>query len=107
LTRYAADLVVPDRIAAEVAVLKAVAHRYVMSDPDRLIRQAGQRELLAELVAALAEQAPDALDAVFRPAWRAAADDAQRLRVVVDQVAALTDAQAIAWHAALARPPTV
>jgi dGTPase len=104
LIRYAAELAVPDRIAAEVAVLKAVAHRYVMSDPDRLIRQAGQRELLAELVTALADRAPDGLDAAFRPAWRAAADDAQRLRVVVDQVAALTDAQAIARHIALVRP---
>ena len=35
------------------------------------------------------------------PAWRQAPDDAARLRVVVDQVASLTDEQAVAWHAAL------
>src|SRR6266498_2866845 len=32
LTRYGADLVIPPRVAAEVALLKAVALRYVMSD---------------------------------------------------------------------------
>ena len=101
LTRYAADLVVPRRVAAEVALLKAVAVRYVMSDQRRLAEQRRQRELLAELVAALCRRAPDALDPVCRPAWLAAADDAARLRVVVDQVALLTDAQAVAWHAAL------
>lgn len=102
LLRYAADLVVPARVAAEVALLKAVALRFVMSDPDRLALQAAQRELLAELVVALSDRAPDALEAAFRPAWALAADDAARLRVIVDQVAALTDAQAVAWHAALA-----
>ncbi|HEU5474394.1 MAG TPA: deoxyguanosinetriphosphate triphosphohydrolase [Actinophytocola sp.] len=98
LTRYAADLVVPARVAAEVALLKAVALRWVMSDPSRLVVQAGQRELLAELVEALTRRVPDALEPAFRPAWQVAADDAARLRVVVDQVAALTDAQAVAWH---------
>jgi dGTPase len=101
LTRYAADLLVPGRVAAEVALLKAFALRYVMSDPDRLALQHRQRELLAELAEVLARRAPDALEPVFRPAWLAAADDADRLRVVVDQIAALTDAQALRWHHAL------
>lgn len=98
LTRYAADLVIPARVAAEVALLKAVALRYVMSDPGRLALQATQRQQLAELVAALTERAPDALEPAFVPAWHAAGADAARLRVVIDQVAALTDAQAIRWH---------
>ncbi|MCP2262444.1 dGTPase [Streptoalloteichus tenebrarius] len=101
LHRYTADLVVLPRVAAEVAVLKAMALRYVMSDPRRLAMQREQRELLTELVVLLAERAPDGLDPLFRPAWQAAASDADRLRVVVDQVALLTDAQAHAWHARL------
>lgn len=101
LTRYAADLVIPPRVAAEVALLKAVALRYVMSDPIRLAQQARQRELIAELVVTLTDRAPDALEPAFVPAWREADGDAERLRVVIDQVASLTDAQAVSWHRAL------
>src|SRR5690606_33195155 len=98
LPRYDADLAVPDQVAAEVALLKALALRYVMSDRRRLALQEGQRQLLTELVEVLPLRAPEVLDVNLRPAWDAAPDDAARLRVVVDQVASLTDAQAKAWH---------
>ncbi|MGI5131850.1 deoxyguanosinetriphosphate triphosphohydrolase [Pseudonocardia sp. CA-107938] len=103
LGRYAADLVVPEAAAAEVALLKAVAVRYVMADPVRLAMQARQRELLAELGAALLAKAPDALDPAFAAEWALADDDATRHRVVIDQIALLTDQQAIARHAAVVR----
>jgi dGTPase len=57
-----------------------------------------QQEMLRELVAALTLRAPDALDAVFAPRWQAATGDAARLRVVIDQVASLTDPAAVDWH---------
>lgn len=101
LARYAADLVVPRRIAAECALLKAVAARYVMLRREVAVLQARQREVVVELVAVLADRAPDALDPMLRPDWLAASDDAARLRVVVDQVAGLTDLSAPAWHARL------
>jgi dGTPase len=65
--------------------------------------------VLQELVAALLDRAPDALDPIFAPMWRAAPDDAARLRVVIDQVASLTDPGALAWHARLnpGRPASV
>jgi dGTPase len=103
LRRYAADLVVPPGAGAEVTLLKAVALRYVMSDPGRRAMQARQRELLAELGSALLAKAPDALDPLFAEHWAEAADDGARLRVVLDQVAVLTDQQAVARHAALVR----
>ena len=106
IRRYAADLVVPARAAAEVALLKAVALRYVMSDPDRLAMQARQRELLAELGAALLAGAPATLDPMTAADWAAAGDDADRLRVVLDQLASLTDQQAVARHAVLVRAPS-
>lgn len=104
LTRYGAELAVPARVMAEVAVLKAVAVRYVMSDPERLRMQERQRALLTELVWTLVDQAPGVLDPALRPAWARAGDDSERLRVVLDQVAALTDAQAVTWHAAYVHP---
>jgi dGTPase len=98
LCRYRAGLLVPEQVRAEVALLKALALRYVMSDPRRLAMQEAQRQMLAELVELLARRAPESLDALFHPAWDKASDDAARLRVVIDQVASLTDAQAQAWH---------
>ena len=103
LRRYAADLVVPRRVAAECALLKAVAARYVMNR-----RRRHHRAVPAARAAhragrgLLADRAPAALDPALRPDWLAAPDDAARLRVVVDQVAGLTDLSAPAWHARLA-----
>ncbi|MDG4799243.1 deoxyguanosinetriphosphate triphosphohydrolase [Micromonospora sp. WMMD980] len=102
--RYAADLVVPRRIRAQCALLKGIALRYVMRRPGASGRYDRQREVLAELVAALLDRAPDALDEVFAPLWRDAPDDTARLRVVIDQVASLTDPAALAWHARLLSP---
>lgn len=99
LSRYAAKLEVPVQVAAEVALLKSLALRYVMSDRRRLAVQEGQRQLIAELVDVVARRAPESLDRLFHPAWEAAPDDGARLRVIVDQVASLTDAQAVAWQA--------
>jgi dGTPase len=101
LRRYDADLVVPQAAGAEVALLKAVALRYVMSDPQRLAMQARQRDLLTGLATTLLTKAPDALDPVFAEAFVQAADDAGRTRVVIDQVALLTDQQAVARHRAV------
>ncbi|WP_019855003.1 deoxyguanosinetriphosphate triphosphohydrolase [Actinopolyspora mortivallis] len=98
LTRYEAELVVPDRVRAEVAVLKAVALRYVMRDERRLRVQRRQRRMLRELVEALLEGAPDSLDPPDRLAWSNAADDGERMRVVLDRVASLTDSQAVTWY---------
>jgi dGTPase len=79
-------------------LLKGIALRYVMRRPGSEERYARERDVLRELVAALVVRAPDALDPVFAPLWRSAHDDAARLRVVIDQVASLTDTAALAWH---------
>jgi dGTPase len=97
--RYAADLVVPSAIAAECALLKAIAAHFVMRRPGTAQRQAGQRRLLTELTEAVLVGAPDTLDRTLVRDWHGAADDAARLRVVIDQIAQLTDSSAIAWHA--------
>jgi dGTPase len=101
LRRYAADLVVPRRQLLECALLKAVAAHYVMTRRGALAQQAREREVITELALALARTAPATLDPVFQPAWDSAATDADRCRVLIDQVASLTDTSALAWHARL------
>ena len=47
------------------------------------------------------------LEPAFRDDHAAAGSDAERLRVVVDQVASLTDASAMLWHDRLVAPDSV
>jgi dGTPase len=98
LVRYRADLVVPEQTLVEMAVLKGIAAHYVMQADDRVALMTRQRELVSELVEALVVNAPVALDRAFADDWEAAPDDAARLRVVIDQVASLTDGSAVTWH---------
>jgi dGTPase len=105
LTRYDADLVVPRRQRLECALLKGVAAHYVMSRDGAVQAQARERALIAELAGAVLAGAPQTLDPALRPSFDAARSDAQRLRVIVDQVASLTDTSAIAWHRRLCREP--
>ncbi|GAB1690137.1 deoxyguanosinetriphosphate triphosphohydrolase [Krasilnikovia sp. M28-CT-15] len=99
--RYGADLIVPRTVRNQCALLKGMALRYVMRARAAEQWYARQRQILTELVEVLTRQAPDHLDPVFAPLWKAAADDAARLRVVIDQVASLTDHGAVAWHRTL------
>jgi len=102
-TRYSLDLVVPRRQRLECALLKGVTAHYVMSRPGVAAAQARQRELIAELAAAVLAGAPQTVEPVLRPAYRAAGSDQARLRVIIDQIASLTDTSAIAWHDRLCR----
>ncbi|CAL9312566.1 deoxyguanosinetriphosphate triphosphohydrolase [Streptomyces sp. SudanB182_2057] len=101
LTRYAARLVVPRETRMECAVLKAVADRYVMQRAEQERLRADQRVIVAELAEALTARAPDGLDPQFRALFDAAGDDRARKRVIVDQIASLTDASALSLHARL------
>jgi dGTPase len=101
LRRYGADLIVPRRARAECALLKGMALRYVMNRDGAADRYAQQTNVVTELVEALCDRSPEGLDPVFAPLWRSAGDNAARLRVVIDQVASLTDHSVLAWHARL------
>ncbi|MEU8541545.1 deoxyguanosinetriphosphate triphosphohydrolase [Streptomyces sp. NPDC048717] len=104
LTRYGATLVVPREARLECAVLKAIAVRYVMQRADQEALRADQRIVVTELAEALAARAPEGLDPQFRALFAAAPDDRARKRVIVDQIASLTDASARALHARLRAP---
>ena len=98
LTRYSANLVVPRAQRVEVALLKSMAGHYVINADDSQIRYAEQQKLLTELVEAILESAPATLEGFFLQDWQQAQTDQQRLRVVIDQVASLTDPGAVALH---------
>ena len=98
LTRYSANLVVPRAQRVEVALLKSMAGHYVINADDSQIRYAEQQKLLTELVEAILESAPATLEGFFLQDWQQAQSDQQRLRVVIDQVASLTDPGAVALH---------
>ena len=99
-TRYNARLIVPRPIRLENAVLKAVAARYVMETEQAFVLRARQAALIRELVSLLADR-PDQLEPAFHAWWSEAPDDQARLRVVVDQIASLTDASAQRLHGLL------
>jgi dGTPase len=98
LSRYDASLAVPRAQLLECALLKAIPAHYVMSRPPAVAEQARERDVISELAQAVLRDAPATLDPVFQPAWDSAADDQQRHRVIIDQLASLTDTSALAWH---------
>jgi dGTPase len=98
LVRHEADLIVPATTSTEIAVLKGIAAHYVMRTDARMRIMDDQRTLVAELFEALAATEGRDLDRSLRHDFGEAVDDAGRTRVVVDQIASLTDASALTWH---------
>ncbi len=97
LSRYDADLVVPQQTLHQIGVLKGIAAHYVMRTDERVRVMGRQAEVITELFETLNAQ-PHLLEPMFAADHAAAPDDAARKRVVCDQVASLTDGGALAWH---------
>ncbi|MEN9687528.1 MAG: hypothetical protein RL381_540 [Actinomycetota bacterium] len=103
LTRYSANLEIPREQKIEVDFLKAVAGHYLINAAASQERYAKQQVVIHELVEMLYAAAPSELDPIFEDDWKAASSDSERLRVVVDQIASLTDPGAYALHAHLSK----
>lgn len=103
LIRYRGEVVVPEGIRAEIAMLKGIVAGFVMSLDARKPVYENQRALLTELADDLWATGSQSLDPGFAADFAEADDDAARRRVIVDQVASLTDQSAIAWHGRLIR----
>lgn len=93
LGRYTGELVVPEGVAAEVTLLKSVAVLYVMDEERHLASQERQRDRIFRVVDFYRQAGPGALDLMFQPWYHQATDDAGRLRVVIDQVASMTESR--------------
>ncbi len=98
LTRYNAELNIPREIKVEVAVLKTLANLYVMQREGASEMQAQQRQWLIEIGKAILERDGIDLEPWLVPSWKSANTEAQKVRVVVDQIASLTDTSAVSWH---------
>jgi dGTPase len=85
----------------EVAMLKAMPGYYIILAERSQELYAKQRTLLAELVDVVLERAPGSLESFFLQEWYRANSDSEKLRVVIDQVASLTDPGAYALHSEL------
>ncbi|MGV9193113.1 deoxyguanosinetriphosphate triphosphohydrolase [Microbacterium sp. MC2] len=100
LTRFGGRVIVPRSIEAEMAVLKGTIGAFVVSIDGRRGLYKEQRRVLKRLASALAER-PEHLDPLHAEDFGRAETDAARKRVIVDQVATLTDRFAIEWHTRL------
>ena len=97
LSRYGADVEVPPATRDEIVVLKAIAAHYVMRADNRAEKLRDQQDLLLALVARLVATGDEYLEREFQSDFASTTDDPERLRVIIDQVASLTDASAHLW----------
>ncbi len=101
LVRYSGTLSVPNDVKAEIAVLKGTVSVFLMTDEKRQPYYLWQREVLTELADALLASNGKYLDNYCQSVWVDASTESQKYRVIVDQVASLTDVSALNLHAEL------
>ena len=93
LGRQHGRLVVPPDVEAEVRLLKTVAVLYVMDQPSHQARQDRQRDRIYRVHEYLRAGAPGTLDTMFQAWFIAAETDLERERVIVDQIASMTESR--------------
>ena len=98
VTRYQSQLLVPAEVKAQISVLKGLVSAFLMSLPSRKEFYEWQRAILTELADALLAANGKHLDAYCAAAWSSANSEAEQRRIIVDQVACLTDQSAINLH---------
>lgn len=98
LVRYSANLLVPRAQRVEVALLKSMAGHYIIRAEKSQERYAKQQQVIIDLVHAVREAAPSTLESFFLQEWNRADSEREKMRVVIDQIASLTDVGAYALH---------
>ena len=93
LGRQHGRLVVPPDVEAEVRLLKTVAVLYVMDQPAHQARQDRQRDRIYRVHEYLRAGAPGTLDTMFQAWFNTAETDLERERVIVDQIASMTESR--------------
>ncbi|WP_165164290.1 deoxyguanosinetriphosphate triphosphohydrolase [Corynebacterium qintianiae] len=93
LGRQHGRLIIPAEAEAEVRLLKTVAVLYVMDMPTHLKRQDRQRDRIYRVYDYLSHGAPGTLDTMFQQWWLTASSEQERERVIIDQIASLTESR--------------
>jgi dGTPase len=98
LVRFGSILRIPTDVEAEISVLKGIVSAFLMSSEARRPFYEWQRGLLTELADALLASNGANLDGYSSQAWAFARDAVEQHRVIVDQIACLTDQSALTLH---------
>lgn len=98
LARFGSTLAIPVEVQAEISVLKGIVSAFLMSTEARKPFYEWQRGLLTELADALLASNGANLDSYSSQAWSVAKGDVEKHRVIVDQIACLTDQSALTLH---------
>ena len=93
LGRHHGTLIVPPGIDAEIKLLKTLAVLYVMESTAHLKRQDRQRDRVATVYEYLLGGAPGTLDPAFAAWFERADEDPARHRVIIDQIASMTESR--------------
>lgn len=101
MVRFNSRIEAPVKVEHEIAVLKGIVSAFLMSHESRRAFYDQQRETLTELADALLAQNGKSLDEYSTLAWQMAKTEQQQRRVIVDQVACLTDQSASQLHVRL------
>jgi len=104
LIRYGASVVVPEETMYEITALKGITIHFVLAPNERSSFYKRQLRIISDLVEVMMNDSPrpsTLLETQFLEDWEKANNDDERLRVVIDQVASLTDGRALILHALL------
>ncbi len=101
LVRYEAELAVPEETWTEIGTLKGLAAVFVMTKDERQGGYEEERDVLRRLATGLIDRDGTGLEPAFAADYQRASGESERLRVIVDQIASLTDARARAWAATM------
>lgn len=93
LGRTYGELKIPPLAQAEVTMLKTIAVLYVMDEKTHVARQDRQRARIYRVYDYLVAGAPGSLDAMFASWWAEAETDLERDRVIIDQIASMTESR--------------
>jgi dGTPase len=93
LKRFEANLVINDNIRAQILILKSIANLFMLQRKGASEGYRNEREIIEKIFEKLSKD-PTQLDRMFFEYFETAENANQQKRVIIDQIASLTDASA-------------